>query len=71
MDINWYTFDTIVHEVRHARRANAHVERLAAIARRHRARRRIGTLLITLGHTLVAASSSPVSEGAARRELAR
>jgi hypothetical protein len=47
------------------------VERLAAIARRHRARRRIGTLLITLGHTLVAASSSPVSEGAARRELAR
>jgi hypothetical protein len=62
MDINWYTFEKIVDEALRARRANAQVARLAAIAGLHRTRRLIGTALITLGRALVAESSSPVSE---------
>jgi len=62
MDVNWYAAETMVQETLHARRAEAEMARLAAIARQYRTRRRIGAVLIKLGRTLVGEASAAVSE---------
>ena len=71
MDVNWYTAEIMMQETLHAQRAEAEVAHLAATARRHRTRRRIGAALIKLGRVLVGESSVPVSEQAAVRGLSR
>ena len=71
MDVNWYVLEMMVGEELRAQRAKAEVVHLAAIARRHPARRLIGTMLIKLGRTLVAESNSPVSDGTVRPALSR
>jgi len=61
MDVNWYALEKMVEEVVRSQRARAETARHTAIARRHPARRLIGTVLIRLGRSLVAGSSPPGS----------
>jgi hypothetical protein len=71
MDANWYAVEKIVDEMFRAQRAQARVAHLAAIARRHRMRRRIGIMLIKLGRTLVAEPGTPIAQETALRGTTR
>jgi hypothetical protein len=65
MDVNWYTSEKIVEEVLRAQRAKAEMVRLAAVAPRYRMRRRIGNLLIKVGHAMARSSEDGVGRSRA------